>query len=210
MELLASKVFPFRAWEAGKHVHTDNIAAEEGIDPAHDQSIGDDHGHLVLHHAHHAFHRARIAHGIGRSLAATLGILQIRAGFIGSRQGVSAVVERALREHVEVGSNVDAMDERPLLAHGPLILLLGGRGHEDCRVVTQHAGQDLSRGLVQGLVAALQSSCWPYHDDRDGKENPVALSANVSTSCDRRMGDAIVHTIAGDPCRSSAPVLAPC
>jgi len=36
----------------GKEQRTNNIATEKSIDPAHDQRVWNDHGHLVLHHSH--------------------------------------------------------------------------------------------------------------------------------------------------------------
>jgi ABC-type nickel/cobalt efflux system permease component RcnA len=105
----------------GKWQLHDNVAAEEGIDPAHDESVGDDHGHLVFHHPHHAIHGAGIAQGVRRCLAAVLGVLEVCARLESSCQGVAAVVEAPLGQNVMVASEVHAVHERSLLAHRLLV-----------------------------------------------------------------------------------------
>lgn len=118
------------------HQPTNNITAKKRINPAHNQRIRNNHGHLVLHHAHHAVHRAGIAQGIRRRLSAILGVLEVCAGLICSREHFSSRVERALGERVEVGSDLDAVEEGALLADGLAVLFLGRGLHEDCGIVS--------------------------------------------------------------------------
>jgi hypothetical protein len=54
-------------------------AGEEGIDPAHDKGLGDDHRHVALHHVHHAVHSCRIGHRVRRRLIFSLRCLKERA-----------------------------------------------------------------------------------------------------------------------------------
>lgn len=108
---------------------TNHVTAEESTDPAHDQRVGDDHSHLVLHHAHHALHRARVAHRVWRSLPSPLGILQERARFVSRRQDVSPVVERTLRKDMVRASEADAVQQRALFPDSFLLELLGRRSH---------------------------------------------------------------------------------
>lgn len=72
---------------------TDNVSAEEGINPAHDHGVGDDHGHLPLHGAHHALHGVGVCHGVGRRLAPVLGRAEERARLVRGRQGVAPRAE---------------------------------------------------------------------------------------------------------------------
>lgn len=88
---------------------TDDVAAEESIDPAHDERVGDYHGHVVLHHAHHALHGIRIRHGVRGRLATALGGLEKGTGLVGRGQRVTARIEGPLRQHMVVAAHVDAV-----------------------------------------------------------------------------------------------------
>lgn len=134
-----------QAWHKSppRQVHTNNITTEKGIDPAHDQRVWNDHGHLVFHHAHHAVHRAGVTHGVRGRLSTTLGIFEKGTGLVGRGQGISSRIERFLGEGVEVGAHVDAMDEGALLADCFAVLLLGGCCHQDRGVVAKDACEDL-------------------------------------------------------------------
>lgn len=135
--------------------HTNNISAEKGIDPAHDQCIGDNHGHVVLHHAHHALHSIWIRQRVRRRLALLLRVLQIGAGFETINQKVSTSLKGLARQNVVVVPQVGAVGEGTLLANGLDVGLLRGGCHEYGRIVAEDARQD--------------------HDNGDGDQDPVAV-----------------------------------
>ena len=139
---------------------TYDVAAEKGVDPAHNQRIWDNHGHVVLHHPHHPLHLARIRYWVRRRLAHLLGLLQKGAVLVARDEGLAPVLKRLFGEDVVVGSQGHAAAEGALLAHAPDVELLDGGGHEDGGVVAQDAGED--------------------HDDGDGDEDPVAADIIIS------------------------------
>lgn len=133
--------------------HTDDVTAKEGIDPAHDERIGDNHGHVVLHHAHHAVHGTRIGEGVGGRLALPVRVLEESARLEGGDEVVAAGLEGAAREDVEVVLDADAVEEGALLAHRGLLELLGGVGEEDGSVMAENTGQDLKGAVAHiGLL----------------------------------------------------------
>lgn len=125
--LLATRTQPW-ATDCAYRAPTDDITAEEGVDPAHNQRIGDDHGHLSLHGTHHALHGIRVRHWIRRRLTPVLWCLEVCTGLVGCHQRIAARVERSLREHVEIGSHVNAVRKRALLTLSPLVKSLGRVG----------------------------------------------------------------------------------
>jgi hypothetical protein len=88
---------------------------EESVDPAHDERVRNDHGHVVLHHTHHAIHSARIRHRVSRRLPAALGVFEVGTRLISCRESLTAGLERGRSQRVEVGPNSDAVDEGTLL-----------------------------------------------------------------------------------------------
>ncbi|KAJ6444829.1 Signal peptidase complex subunit 2 [Purpureocillium lavendulum] len=88
---------------------------------------------------------------LGR-LALAIRLLEERARLVARGEGLAAGLKGALRQGVVVGAEGDAAGQGALLPQGPGFELLGRRGHEDGRVVAQHAGED--------------------HDDGDGDEDP--------------------------------------
>lgn len=122
---------------------TDNITREESIDPAHDQGIRDDHGHLPLHGSHHTLHGVGVSHWVRRGLSLVLGRLEVCPGLVGGGQRVPSGIEAALREDVEVLPDLDAVREGSLLPDRPEVLCFGGRREEDSRVVAEYTGQNL-------------------------------------------------------------------
>ncbi|KAI7724354.1 hypothetical protein KC322_g111 [Hortaea werneckii] len=74
----------FRAQLAsGKH--TDDVAGEESIDPAHDKTLRHHHGHIAFHGAHHALHLCRIAERVRFGFASAVRpVLQVQS-FLCSR-----------------------------------------------------------------------------------------------------------------------------
>lgn len=147
--------------------HTDNITAEEGVDPAHDEGIGNDHGHVVLHHAHHAIHGAGIGQRVRRRLSLAVGLLQVRPRLEAGGQDITTSLKGLLGEDVVVGAQGDAAGEGPLLTHGLVVLLLGRGRHEDGYVVAEDTGQD--------------------HDDGDGDKDPVAGSLRSAIGAKRKL-----------------------
>lgn len=122
---------------------TDDKAAEESVDPAHDERLRYQHRHVALHHAHHALHGRRIRHGVRGRLSLPLRFLQEGAVLVRGDEIVLAGLERGGRDGVGVGAQVDAAEEGALFADGGELLFLGRRLHEDCCVVAEDAGQDL-------------------------------------------------------------------
>lgn len=104
----------------------DDITREEGIDPAHDQTLGDHHGDLTLHHAHHALHGSRIGHRVTLGLTTHLGLGEEGTILVGLNHVCLASSERGRGELLVVVAEVDTAHERTLLAHLIDGLLLGG------------------------------------------------------------------------------------
>jgi hypothetical protein len=125
----------------------DDIAREEGVDPAHDQTLRHHHSDLALHHAHHAFHGGRVSHGVTLGLAAHVGLGEESAVLVGLDHVGLAGSEGGGRELLVVVAEVDAAHERALLAHDIDGLRLGSGLQESGEVVSQDASEDL-RGAV--------------------------------------------------------------
>lgn len=77
-----------------------------------------------------------------------------------------------------VVAQVDSPNEGSLFAHGRQFLLFGGAGQENGCVVAEHAGQNLVTPFSIGFPATGSKLCYVYHDDRYGKQDPVAESYN--------------------------------
>lgn len=165
---------------------TDDVAAEEGVDPAHDQGVRDHHSHVPLHHAHHPLHRIRIRQRIRRRLALLLRLLQERARLVPIRQGLAACFKSLLRKGMVVGAEEHTLAEKSLFPQTPLIEFLRRRIHQDGGIMAEDPGQD--------------------HDDGDGDEDPVAVMASVSLF-PRHW--AWQHTITGGPYAGSVQQEAP-
>ena len=50
--------------ETKQQQHTYDESGKESVYPAHDQCLRDHHGHVALHHTHHALHGGWVAHGV--------------------------------------------------------------------------------------------------------------------------------------------------
>lgn len=111
--------------------HTDDVSAEEGVDPAHDQGVGDDHGHVVLHHAHHAVHLTRVGQRVRRRLALPIRLFQEGPGLVSSGEVLATSLKGPLRDGVVVGAQNGAATERALLAHARGVELLRLRSQHD-------------------------------------------------------------------------------
>lgn len=107
-------------------VRTDDISAEESIDPAHDQSIRDDHCHIVLHHPHHSIHGARIGQRVCWRLTLLIWRCKKLAGVEACNQILTAGVEGLLRQNMVVVAESDTVAQGALLTSRPRIELLGG------------------------------------------------------------------------------------
>jgi hypothetical protein len=129
-------------------------SAEEGIDPAHDQGVGNDHGHVVFHHTHHAVHGAWVRHGVRSWLPAALGVLQIHPGLVGLNELIAPSLEGGRCQDMVIRPDCNAVRQRSLFPHGRLFKLLGRRGHEHCCIMPENASQN--------------------HDNRDGEQDPIA------------------------------------
>lgn len=164
--------------------HTNDITTKESIDPAHDQSVGNDHGHLPLHSSHHALHSVRVGHGIGWRLAPVLWGFQVSTGLVGGGEGVTAGLEGALGQNVEVGAHVDAVGQGPLLTDGFLIEGFGGRGEKDGDIVSEDSRQDLEETSMVRSVERTHTHThnapggysWfcTYHDNGNREKDPIA------------------------------------
>ena len=121
----------------------DDIAGEEGIDPAHDQALRHHHGNLALHHAHHTLHGSRIGHWVALGLAAHLGFGEESTVLIGLDHVCLAGSERGWRQLLVVVTKVDTAHERTLLTQNIDGLLLGRGLQESGEVVSQDTGEDL-------------------------------------------------------------------
>lgn len=156
--------------------HTDDIAREEGVDPAHDQGVRYDHGHLPLHGAHHALHGVGVCHGVRRRLAPVLGRLEVRPGLVGRGQRVAAGVEAAPGEDVEVRPDLDAVREGSLLPDRLEVLCLGGRREEDGCVVAEDTGQYLKGARVSYCPEREEYGCYGrYRIDRSGASRTMTI-----------------------------------
>ena len=130
-------------------------AGEEGVDPRHDEGLGDHHGHVAFHHAHHAFHGSGIRHGVGCGLATGFrAVLEEGTLLVVLNEIFFAGRERRLGKGCRgVGAQVGAEDEGGAFAGVGRGRGWFGRGlEEDGGVVTKHAGED--------------------HDNGDGEEDP--------------------------------------
>ena len=90
---------------------TDNKTTKEGINPTHDQSLGDNHGHVSLDHVHHLIHSTWIGHWVSGWLADAVGVFEEGAGGIGVYEVVFAGGERGEGDLVGVVSEVDSVEE---------------------------------------------------------------------------------------------------
>lgn len=95
---------------------TDNVAAEKGIDPAHNQRIRDNHGHVILHHAHHAIHLARVRKRVRRRLALPIRFLEKLARLVAAGEGIASGLKRLARQRVVIGAQGGAAGEGSLFA----------------------------------------------------------------------------------------------
>lgn len=157
---------------------TNDESAEECVDPAHDEGVGDDHGHVVLHHAHHAVHGVGVGEGVGRGLALSAGVLEEGARLVGGDEVLAAGLEGLLGEDVVVVADGLAVDHGALLAEGGLVEDLGRGREEDSHVVSQDTGEN--------------------HDDRDGDQDPVAvggMSVSGSDRGDGTLGEVVVQEL---------------
>lgn len=140
-------------------VRTDDESRKKRIDPSHDQSLGHHHSHIPLHHTHHALHGGGIRHWVRPRLASVLGLGEELAFLEGRHHVGFARLEGGGGQDVCVGAEMDAADERALLAELCEGLLLGRRLEERHCVVAQDTGQD--------------------HDYGDGEEDPPAAISSV-------------------------------
>jgi hypothetical protein len=159
---------------------TDNEAREEGVDPAHNQTLRDHHGHVSLHHAHHAFHGRRIAHGIRSRLAPRLRVGQELALLVSLHHEPLASLKGSWREHIGVGAQVNTTDERALLADLGEVLLLGRRLEERHGVVAEDTRQDLEAMLDRWIAS---NGTRTYHDHCDGEQYPPTVHLLVMLCC---------------------------
>lgn len=104
----------------------DDISREEGIDPAHDQTLRHHHGDLALHHAHHALHSSRIGHWVALGLATHLRLGEERTVFVCLNHICLASCKRGRGELLVVVAKIDTAHKRTLLAHVIDGLLLRG------------------------------------------------------------------------------------
>lgn len=111
-------------------------AAEKGVDPAHDEGVGDHHGHVILHHAHHAVHGVGVRHGVGGGLAATIRVLQEGTRLVCAGEVLAPRTEGRGRQDVEVISRGHTTDHGTLLPDGFLVESLRLRDHQDRGVVS--------------------------------------------------------------------------
>lgn len=56
---------------------TENEAREEKVDPAHDDGLGDDIHHVLLHAVHHGLDIGGILHDVSSGLVSCIGLLQV-------------------------------------------------------------------------------------------------------------------------------------
>lgn len=132
-----------------RYALTDNKAREKGIDPPHDQRLGNHHGHVAFHHAHHALHGRRITHWIGSRLAPQFWLSQKLALLVGLDHVRLARSEGGWREHISVGAKVDAADEGAVLPGLGQVDFLGrGLEKRHC-VMAEDACENLGMPSVQ-------------------------------------------------------------
>lgn len=106
---------------------TDDKPREEGVDPAHDECLWYHHGHVALHHAHHAFHGCRIAHGIRSRLAPLLGLCQELALLVCLHHVALTCGKGIRRENIRICPQVDTAHEGSLLPNlGKIAFLRDG------------------------------------------------------------------------------------
>lgn len=122
---------------------TNNEARKKGIDPAHNQRLRNHHGHLALHHAHHALHGRRIAHGIRPRFPPHVRLSQELSFLERLHHVCFARGKRRGRDDVGVCAQVDAADERALLADLQQVLFLGRGLQQRHGVVAEDAREDL-------------------------------------------------------------------
>lgn len=137
-------------WERQFH---DDISTKEGVNPAHDERVGNNHGHVVLHHAHHAIHGAGVGQRVGRRLSFAIRLLQVSSSLVVGCKNITSGFESFLRKDMVVGTKSYTTSKRALLAHGLLVLLFGRCRHKNGYIVTQDTSED--------------------HDDGDGDKDPV-------------------------------------
>lgn len=82
--------------------HTNDVAAEKGVNPTHNKRIRNNHGHVVLHHAHHAVHGARVRERVGRRLTLAVRLLEVCTRLVPGAQSLPALLKGLLREDVIV------------------------------------------------------------------------------------------------------------
>ena len=87
-------------------MHTYDEAVKEGVNPAHDESLRDHHGHVPLHHVHHLVHSAGFGHRVGRRLALVFRVLQEVAALVRGNKVVLPGDKGALRNLIVVLANV--------------------------------------------------------------------------------------------------------
>jgi hypothetical protein len=75
---------------------------------------------------------------------------------------------------MKVAPDADTVEEGSLLSCRSLIQLLRCRGHQYRRVVSQDSGENLSIIQLAHCQHMRGPSTISYHDNCDGKENPVA------------------------------------
>lgn len=145
--------------------HTDNITAEESINPAHDQRVGDNHSHVILHHAHHSIHRTGVREGVRRWLPLGVRILEELARLEARNERVTTGLERLARQDVVVAAQGDAEVEAALLTGGLGVEFLGRGSHQDGGIVTEDTGLDHDNGDGdQDPVAGVVSLPFQWHD----------------------------------------------
>lgn len=139
---------------AGQHIslpsaiacpRTDHESREEGVDPAHDQSLRDHHHHVSLEHAHHSLHCGWIRHRVRRRLAAVVGVLEeLSAAEAGDQVVFTGLKGLMVQDGACMVAEVNTTEKRMAFARlGQGRGGLGGRVHQDCRIVAEDTGQDL-------------------------------------------------------------------
>jgi hypothetical protein len=99
-----------------KGSHTDNVSAEESIDPTHDQTLRHHHSHVAFHHAHHALHHRRIAHGVRLRLVLRIRVSQEPAILGAIEESFLAALESSFGNLLVVVAQVLGAAERALFA----------------------------------------------------------------------------------------------
>lgn len=124
-----------KGWKRGKGKgkregakHTNHKPGKKRINPTHNQRLRHHHGHIPLHHAHHALHRRRIRHRVWRRFPSASWIFQEAPFFVGRYHVVFPSGEGGGGDGVGVVAEVDAAEERALFADGGEVEFFGGAG----------------------------------------------------------------------------------